>query len=119
MTAPVTAARTGDDSGYWPLFRPVPFTNLAASGLLFGGAVLLGGWALKEATGAAPAEIAFLDGADTTGILTAPITLGAGQSRADLTPGWGVTMLGGLWITVVSGSVTGAAWVCDLAPGQV
>lgn len=69
------------------------------------------GWAIKEATGAASAEIALLDGTNVDGDLLAPITLSAGQSSREWFGPAGVSFGAGLFVQTVSGAVTGTVWL--------
>lgn len=82
-----------------------------AVGSKIGGEARLYGYAIKESTGAAPAEVDLLNGADAGGDLVVPITLTAGQSARDWFGPQGVVMEGGIFANVTAGAVKGAIFV--------
>lgn len=92
-----------------------PFPLGAASGdrLIVGGACLLMGWALKEASGAAPASLEFWSGAVTIGLLVAPVTFLANETPRDWFPPYGI-LCNGLTLHVISGTVGGTVFVIPL-----
>lgn len=92
---------------------PIPYPEPAAS--IIGGHVVLYGYAIKEGTGAAGAELDIYDGQDNKGLLALPISLAAGQSVRDWFGPQGLHLRGGLF-SVATGSVVGSVFVnleCD------
>ena len=70
------------------------------------------GYALKETTGTATAEIDLIDGKNATdGDLIIPITLAPGESVRDWFGPAGVSFVAGLIASVVSGSISGTVWL--------
>lgn len=69
------------------------------------------GWSIKEATGAAAAELDLLDGTNVDGNLLFPITLAAGESSREWFGPSGISFGVGLFTQLVSGSVTGTVWI--------
>jgi hypothetical protein len=92
-------------------YRPVAALALAGTAPLVGRQTLLGGFAVRELTGAAPATVQLFDGVDATGELIADITLAANESIRDVTPGLGVHVNSGLTAVVLAGSVNVVVWV--------
>ncbi|HEY3923791.1 MAG TPA: hypothetical protein VGL75_04455 [Acidothermaceae bacterium] len=98
-----------------PLLGAEPFpvgTNSNAKVKLatVGGRIV--GFALKETTGIATAEIDLIDGKNANdGDLLIPITLAPGESVRDWYGPAGVSFVAGLVASVVSGSVTGTVWL--------
>lgn len=79
--------------------------------ILISGRGVLTGWALKETTGAAVATLNIWDGTDNRGLLLAPVNLAANESTRDWFSDWGIAFSRGLFVEVLSGSVSGALWV--------
>lgn len=69
------------------------------------------GWALKETTGLATAELDLLDGTNTDGDLLAPITLAPSESVRDWFGPAGISFGRGLFAQLVSGSISGTVWL--------
>ena len=67
-----------------------------------------------ETTGTAPASLVLVNGQDATGTIVVPVTLTAGQSTRDYLAGGGVLFDSGVFLRVVSGSVSGSVWVVPL-----
>lgn len=86
-------------------------TAPSAVKLLSNTAGRLVGYALKETTGIATAELDLLDGTNVDGDLLAPITLAANQSVRDWFGPAGVSFGIGLYAQLVSGSITGTVWL--------
>ena len=94
--------------------KPVPIPATSASRVLFGPGALVAGWALMETSGTAPASLVLVNGQDATGTIVVPVTLTAGQSTRDYLAGGGVLFDSGVFLRVVSGSVSGSVWVVPL-----
>lgn len=75
------------------------------------GHVTLFGWALQESTGIAEAVVTLYNGTDTTGLVTAVITLEPNQSVRDWFGPQGVHMNVGLWSVITSGTVVGSLFI--------
>jgi hypothetical protein len=71
---------------------------------------MLTGWSLRE-TSLNPATVDLYSGGSTGGALVASFTIAAGGSSVIAIPDGGVLCDAGLYIEVVSGTVTGAVWV--------
>lgn len=68
-------------------------------------------YSFAETTGAAPASFVLYDGNDTTGSIVMPVNLLANESTREYTGHEGVPYMGGLYLHIISGSITGAV-VC-------
>lgn len=93
------------------LIQPVLTLPIAATGVsqpLLSRAILLYGFAIRESSGAATADIDLIDGADVNGEIVCPITLGAAQSVRDYFPKDGLLIEAGLFLKVNSGTVRGS-----------
>ena len=93
-----------------PASRPIPFDTLTADKKLAGGLLIVTGWAFKEMTNSAGAAFNIIDGQDASGRLVAPITLVTNESIRDLTGDGGLAFESGIFIHVVSGSISGTVW---------
>lgn len=98
-----------------PASRPLPFDTLTVSKHLASGLEIVTGWSFKETTNAAGASFNIRDGQDASGRLVAPITLLTNESIRDLTGDGGLAFQSGIYIEVVSGSISGTIWSC---PGE-
>ena len=87
--------------------RPWP---VAFSTSFFGRTVLYG-YALKESTGTASAEVDFYGGNDTKGGLFIPITLQANESVVQWFGPQGLRFREGLYANLVSGAITGSLFI--------
>lgn len=96
--------------------RPYP----VPVGEAVGGRVTLFGWALKESTGSASAELDIYNGGGTNGQLVAPIALNAGQSTREYWGPEGIRMPAGMFQNATSGTAIGSVFVCDCSshPGE-
>lgn len=79
--------------------------------ILISGRGVLTGWALKETTGAAAATLNIWDGTDNRGLLLAPVNLAANESNREWFSDWGIAFSRGIFVEVLTGSVSGAVWV--------
>lgn len=68
------------------------------------------GWSVRETTGAAIATVIFRDGHNSDGEEIAAVTLAAGESDRDAFP-FGISLIDGLYLDVVSGAVAGAVYL--------
>jgi hypothetical protein len=89
----------------------VPFVATTVSVNIISRDCILMGWAVLETTGAAAAEVDFIDGTDDNGSMLAPVTLTANQSNRETLSTWGLAVQVGLRAKIVAGSVSGVAWV--------
>lgn len=104
------------------LFAPTRTTQipLTAVGInLLSVSCLFVGFSLRETTGAAPADVDFVDGNDGNGEVFATLTLAAGQSVRDLVAPTGLLVDSGPFLRVNSGSVRGAFWWREIPRGYV
>jgi hypothetical protein len=69
------------------------------------------GYALVEATGAAAAEVDFLDGRDSGGTLFLPVSLAPGESARDWFGPAGIQFTSGLYAMAVTGAVRGTVFI--------
>ena len=99
-------------SGY--TYTPVSTVALAGTSQLYGRGCRLGGWSVKETTGAAAATVQLFAGADSRDQLVADINLLAAESVRDVTPGDGIECDGGIAAVVTAGSVTVIVWIAEL-----
>lgn len=93
--------------------RPVPVPATTASRLIYGRGAVVMGWSFVESTGAATARVNLYNGHDATGTLVVPISLLAAESTRDYLSPAGVYFDSGVWLEVVTGSITGSVWVID------
>jgi hypothetical protein len=89
----------------------VPFGTITTDTPAISGPCRLYGWAIKESTGAAPAQFVIRDGGDQNSTMIAPINLLANESRSDTTHNDGILCTQGVLIDVIAGSIAGAIWV--------
>jgi len=94
-------------------YRPVSVVALTATNQLYGRGCLLGGWSVKETTGATPATVQLFAGADNRDQLVADINLLASESVRDVAPGDGIECDGGVAAVVTAGSVTVVVWTAE------
>lgn len=88
---------------------PVPATSKSIK-IVSRRAVLMG-WSLRESTGSAKATVEIIDGSSANDNLMASIAIASGgDDRIGLGP-LGICADGGIYLSVLSGSVTGAIWV--------
>lgn len=90
--------------GESPRPYPTPFR-----GVISGHAILYG-YALVESSGAAGAEVDFIDGADANGLVAIPVRINAGESVRDWFGPQGIHFRGGL-LPVVTGSIVGTMFI--------
>lgn len=83
----------------------------SGNGRLTTAAGRLVGFALRETSGAASAVVVIRDGADATGAVLAPVTLGPGESVRDWFGPAGVNIAAGCFVHIVSGAVEGAVYL--------
>ena len=95
----------------------VTVPTIAATTLIVGRAVWVYGFSLREASGAAAADIDVIAGGDGNGDTLATVTLGANESVRDSLPHRGIYSSDGVTIKVNAGSVRGAVWVCYAGAG--
>ena len=93
------------------LVVPQPLGPAAVGGLVVGPGAFLFGWALAEATGAAPAVLTIFDGDSAAGHAAVPINLSAGQTIRDWFGPQGVWMRRGVFVAITVGQVSGSLWV--------
>lgn len=93
--------------------KAIPFGTLGGSGQKFtlSGKMLFLGFAVKETTGSATAEVDLYDGQGSGGILIAPVTLAANESAREFWPRPAITADNGVAVVWVSGSVSGSIFV--------
>ncbi len=94
-------------------YRPESVTALTGTLQLYGRGCLLGGWSVKETTGAAAATVQLFAGADNRDQLVADINLLASESVRDVAPGDGIECDGGVAAVVTAGSVTVVVWTAE------
>lgn len=92
----------------------LPFATTAVDVTPYRGAAILHGWAVKETTNAAPASFNLCDG--TGGPVIVPITLATNESTRDWLDGAGIIVRTGLYVDVLSGSVSGTLWFRPVDP---
>lgn len=76
-----------------------------------GGHVVLFGYAVKESTGLAVAEIDLFDGVSAAGASFLPLPLQAGEAAIDWFGPSGIHFRGGLFPSIVTGAVAGQLWI--------
>lgn len=91
----------------WRPARPSPLTMTVT------GYVVLMGFAVKESSGTAAAEVDIYNGTDNKGLLTLPVTLTASQSTSEWYGPNGLEMSEGLFVVIASGAATGTLWIAD------
>lgn len=90
--------------------KPVPIgTKTAGSSILSTAADLIG-WSLKETTGAAAATVNIYNGTSNKGTLVAALAIPSGSTDRYSLDMFGVYCDSGIYLDVVSGSVTGSVW---------
>jgi hypothetical protein len=87
--------------------RPIRYSTT------IGGHVVLYGWALKETTGAAAAELDIYNGADASGDDVIPVVFSAGQSTRDWFGPQGLALSIGYFPVLVSGAIAGTVFIGD------
>lgn len=97
------------DLEVYPRPRPVPLPVDIRTPV----AVL--GFAFKETTGTASAEVDILDGADAANTDVIPITLTANQSTSEWFGPQGIGFRNGVNAKTVSGTVAGSVFIVSLA----
>lgn len=110
-----------EDIREWPWWRPIRKSDIAptaagavtASGQLAPTGVCkqVIGWAIKETTGSVGATFTLWDGVNTEGTVIVPITLSANESTRDRSGPPGIQCVsGGLYLQVISGSISGVVY---------
>ena len=95
--------------GHRPRALPLP--------VVLGGPVVVYGWAVKESSGTAPAEVQLWDRSPQGGGFDAiPVTLSAGQSTSDWYGPEGILFEQGLNTVVAVGVVVGSVFVVRPTP---
>lgn len=82
-----------------------------------GGHVVLFGYSLAEASGAAGARVDLFDGADAAGLLAIPIPLGVGMAAEEWFGPQGIHFRGGLFARVTAGAVVGSLFIMERQDG--
>jgi hypothetical protein len=90
--------------------RHVQLSALAASAALLTTGAVVFGWSLIEPTGAAGAVALLIDGASADGDIAGAISIAAGGESIHSTTGRGVLFERGVYVQVVSGTLTGAIY---------
>ena len=90
--------------------RAIPVIAGAGSRVLTARRSVFTGWSLLESTGTAGASVELYNGQDATGTKVATIALSAGSADHEALGAGGVYCDAGLYLRVVSGSVTGSIW---------
>jgi hypothetical protein len=81
------------------------------NGTITAGKTFVLGFALRETSGVTPAVIRLRDGMDPSATIVLPISLAAGESRADYLPyDSGIRFTNGLYFEIVSGAVEGSVF---------
>lgn len=91
---------------------PIPVTT--TSRLIYSRPTVVMGWAFVETTGTANATVYLRNGRDAGGTLVVPISLLSAQSTRDYLSPAGVYCDSGIYLQVISGSVTGSVWVLPI-----
>lgn len=91
----------GHKGAVWPVPCNVPI----------GGHIVLFGYAIKESTGLAAAEIDLVDGVNASGASFLPLPLQAGQAVVDWFGPKGIHFRGGLFPSIVAGAVAGQVFI--------
>jgi hypothetical protein len=95
--------------------RYVPLTDGAGGGVrVTTSPGRLMGYAVRETSGTGAALVKFHDGSDVGGDVAISLTLAAGESARDWFGPGGISIAYGLTVEIVSGQVTGTAFVGDL-----
>lgn len=111
MTAPPVQGPVLEvDVGGQEPARPLQVPTTTASRLLAQGRWIVYGWSFRETTGAAAAIWELYDGYDDTGELVASTGLAQATSDSQALMDVGVLMERGVYLNVVSGSITGSVW---------
>lgn len=103
----------------WHPVNTLPFRLITASQPLFARECRLYGWSFVEDTDTDPASIELIDGGNANGALVVPITLSAGQSTRDWLGKPGLEVRSGLYLNVISGSVSGSVWPLLLTEPEI
>lgn len=89
------------------LSRPLVTDNPFVSKQLDNSAGRIVAWSFRETSGAASATIELYDGSSPAGVLLATLTLTQAQSQQDWFGHHGIPYRGGLYLSVVAGTVKG------------
>lgn len=100
----------GVDSGDSQPALHIPLSAVSASTVLVSTGVLLLGWSLLEPTGAAPFTAYLVNGEGADGDYGAVLDLAQGASATNTLGTRGVWLRRGLYLQIVTGSVTGAVY---------
>lgn len=109
MSAPLDTFEASIQVTPW-VARTLPLGATAASGVIYPRSCVVTGIVLRETGGTAPAVINIYNGASNTGELVASIYVDKSETRV-IYPMVLCSM--GVYVSVVSGTVTGAVWVTD------
>ena len=90
--------------------RPIPIPATGASHTLTSRPALLVGWSLRESTGAAAASVEFLSGTSANSGIAGEQQLAQGVSASQTIADEGCLCEGGIYLSVISGSVVGCVW---------
>lgn len=90
--------------------RPRPY----AYSTVIGGFVVLYGWAIRETSGSATAQLDIYNGAQASGDDIISIALAAGQSTREWFGPQGLELQIGYYPNLVSGAITGSVFIGDL-----
>lgn len=90
---------------------PLPIPTITTDKTLTTRVCLFCGWSLRETTGSAPATAEFHGGTDTTNPIVGEEQMASGTAGTKHLGTEGVLCESGLMIHVISGSVTGVAYV--------
>lgn len=93
--------------------HPQQLGNPWASKVVYGRHCWLHGFAVRETTGAGAATFRLHDGNDATGPNVIPVTLAAGESSRDWFGDGGISLEGGCFLEVISGTVEGTVFLSD------
>lgn len=105
-----TGDTVGVQTGIAPPSDSFPVTAETTSILIVGRGVIVTGWTLYEATGAAGATAQLLHGDTAGGELGAGIQMAAGGMAGGPPGSGGIRFPSGVFLTVVAGSMTGAVY---------
>lgn len=114
----MSAPRRRLPSAWWAP-TTLPFAAISASQPLITRNCRLYGWSVIESTGAAPAEIDLYDGGSNNGNLIAAIPLLTGVASQEWFGAPGLSIEGGVYAQMVSGSVRGAIWMLGLSDDEI
>ena len=98
--------------GYGRWHTVIPLNTVTTSQQLYYAGGYVARVALRESTGAAPAVVEVYDGSGTNGVLIDSINLASGASLEVRFNPWDYPFDGGLYLSVVSGSVRGSFTIC-------